>query len=109
MGKEFNWYTNNVNSIRIHKDAFVPEGYHRGRINKPGKRLKGTNRPKFSHGYKPSTKLRKPQTDEHKAKTIQNLNTGKGTIWANNGVKNVRLTLPLPDGYNKGRICRTDS
>jgi group I intron endonuclease len=48
------WATNGIDNLRLHKDADIPEGFRRGRINKPSPRMNGTKRPKFPNGYKVS-------------------------------------------------------
>ena len=52
--KDYRWYNNGFDNIRLHKDKSIPSGYMSGRINKTGKRTKPTNRPKFPNGYKKS-------------------------------------------------------
>jgi group I intron endonuclease len=46
----FFWITDGITSMQC-RDGFIPEGWRRGRINKVGPRLNGTNRPKFPNGY----------------------------------------------------------
>lgn len=46
------WITDGVNNLRVRDTDLIPNGFRRGRINKPSKRLNGTKRPKFENGYK---------------------------------------------------------
>lgn len=107
-GKQYVWITDGATNIRIHKDFLIPEGFHRGRTQSGHKRINGTKRPKFVNGYKKSTKLRKPRTQEHKNKIkLSQANGGhvKGRIWINNGTLNKRIKVDdeIPSGFIKGR------
>lgn len=48
------WYNNGTDNLLVAPNE-TPEGYVKGRINKPGIRLNGTKRPKFPTGYAKST------------------------------------------------------
>ena len=112
--KNYIWVTNRVDNIRLHKDALIPENYHRGRTLGSPNRTKLTIRPKFLNGYKPSTKPRKPITQDH----IQNISKSligntraagnhnvAGRIWINNGSINKRVDpSSIPEGFIKGKI-----
>ena len=101
------WITDGSETKSILKTAPIPDGFRRGRINTPSKRLKKTIRPTFSTGYKKSTKSRKPMSENHKQKAMLQLQSGKNTIWINNGTINKRIPQEsqVPEGFFKGRVC----